>query len=403
MASKDLDVFTEDEPRFGENVARHIRIVARLLQVWKGGKENREFLKAIYFDKLVEFHCRIWDGLHVAGHVRFAAPFGSHRGFHGPGRALKIDRSADSSASLSEEFLDRRRHQWAYSTEIVEKLKPSLGNARRLFRLEGRPEEESCKVYPGIDASQWESWLMDEAVDGGQTRFLEAREVDLVNRLAELIRGFSKDEVRAIGTHANAKATVGDIRFNLSHWNRAYDELMRIIREDGGRDVVPNLHADLARFARVLVFTAREVENKGRDNREDYRSARERAVKVPDNELAAVIERIQSGDGSIWDDAVVCKFGQSASLITAFSVYIRRAIRSIYRLERLSAKEMEESDSAFEALASVVAAASAGALLPFDSVKGAKLDVFLREVELLRKAVFAQVPSIRDRSGTGVP
>lgn len=139
MASSDLETITPDEKLSGQNLARTIRLISKIFLDWttynpQGNHKKRSYLKSIYFDKLAEFFCRIWDELSDQKHVRYPSAFPSYQGFHGPGRAIKINRSFEKKLSEPD---DHRLHELAYFTEVVEKLKPSIfGNTRILFKLD---------------------------------------------------------------------------------------------------------------------------------------------------------------------------------------------------------------------------------------------------------------------------
>jgi hypothetical protein len=164
MHVSDLKHFTKDAGQAGENIARMLRVIAFVLLNWSHSqslrnaekvrsrrklsksadrlgiersdiKEKLPPIPVISFDKLTTFVCRLWDRLHISGKVRYDSAFLPRRGFHGPGRCIRINRTAEEEINLVNDPNDTRRSRWAFITEIVEKLKPALSDTRVLFKL----------------------------------------------------------------------------------------------------------------------------------------------------------------------------------------------------------------------------------------------------------------------------
>ena len=250
MATSDLKNFTRDEDLIGYNFARILRLISKILLDWctrgdnvtqtgsAGLPQKPAYLTAIYFDKLAEFVCRLWDKLYEKKRVRYPSALISYRGFHGPGRAIKINRNEEEDRSLGSDPYDYRRHKLAYTTEIAEKLKPSLGNARILFKVTENPPpwDYRCRIYPQLDPSQWESWLLEMASEDEDDDiiFLSASEVEYINEISRLICLLNKEEIRAIGTHQSGPGTCRDIRFNLRSWNKHFCKIILFL--EGNND-----------------------------------------------------------------------------------------------------------------------------------------------------------------------
>jgi len=240
MPISDLKLFTKDSDRVGENVARTIRLVAKILMDWSNANANNKEksklpqktlfqppqkpppLDAITFDKLVVFFCRLWSELHKQKKVRYNPAFIQRRGFHGPGRAMKIDRFEDKEYSLGDDPNDLRHGEWAYMTEVAEKLKTSFSNTRTLFKIDGKPYDPRCKVYSGLDNSVWETWLFDIDLQDTESRFLTYRESKYIDSISLAFSKLNKKEIRTIGTHCSPSETCKDIEFNLTcqKWKR---------------------------------------------------------------------------------------------------------------------------------------------------------------------------------------
>jgi len=291
MPRSDLSRFAPDAARVGENIARTIRVIAKLLFDWSTVERDRVEsrrqqerghtlegsrplarelppLTAIYFDELAMSFSRTWDELNKRRKVRYRAAFLTRRGFHGPGRAMNINRSAEEERRMGKRPGDHRRSRFAFTTEVVEKLKPSLGNARVLFRLEGEPWDSSCEVHPQLDPSLWDSWVSSSDGADPESAFLTTTEARYVEAFSSALAGLSKEELRALGTHSSASATCKDIDFNLGKWKDNFADVVRFLKGDA----IPNSDADIAAYR--LVTTTREVLNKSQENREDYDKAR---------------------------------------------------------------------------------------------------------------------------------
>ncbi len=394
MASTDLALFTKDEESFGENVARTTRILSRLLHDWAHDalKKKPASLPAICFDKLAEFFCRVWDQLNEMdpNEVRFQSGLKSHKGFHGPGRALEINRGQDRQFGVDPD--DQRRSKWAFTTELVEKLQPAIGNANSLFSLTGAPWKYTCKVGPGLVLSQWDAWLGERQGDGA-SEFLTAKELDHVERISDMLKALTRDQLRAIGTHCSGTATSADIKFNLSAWMGHFATVLRFLN---GEDV------SVDRPAYVLVTTAREVRQKAVENREIYKDAfRAILTACPDGTLKNAILAVQATDDGIWEQEDVRRFADASQAVLNFSIYIRYGLHRRSAITALSSREIGEAKTACLAVQSPIEGVQL-ALSGVDLLDKVDAKSWLSELATARNLLFTLMPSLRDDTALGI-
>ena len=169
--------------------------------------KSQSYLTTIYFDKLATLYCRLWGRLHDDHQVRYGAGFVQRRGWHGPGQALRINRTEDEKYGMGRNPEDYRRNNWAFTTEVIEKLTPAIGRARGLFRLDRNAWDPPCRVYPQLEGSVWDSWCFDCDTAKDEALFLDRKELTLTLLASSAIAGLSKEELRAIGTHCSASET----------------------------------------------------------------------------------------------------------------------------------------------------------------------------------------------------
>lgn len=379
MPISDLKLFTQDSERVGENIARTIRIIAKLLMDWSdthGGvglektkhtKKNLECgkeptqkqlfpprkkpppLDPITFDKLVVSFCRLWEMFFKQGEVRYKPAFLHRRGFHGPGRAMKINRSEDEELSLGKDPEDLRHGTWAFVTEIVEKLKPALSDTRILFRLEGKAWDPKCQIYPELDQSVWDSWLFDIDSQDRDSKFLTYRELKYVDSISSVLSKLNKKELRAIGTHCNPSETFKDIEFNLNACKRNFQELIDVLQGDSTK-------SDIGRAAYKMVTTSREILRKSSDNRKAYESAWNKSKQfITDTDVLSAFQETQNQANKIWDDNTILQIRENAQHLLDISLYCRCSLLSKGHIQHLKKKEIEESTIAYKKLKVFVA------------------------------------------------
>jgi hypothetical protein len=371
MPDSDLTHLTADATHVGVNIARTIRVIAKLLSDWCAADKARKerdgagdrtvgtpsYLTAIYFDKLATLYCRLWGGLHDDRQVRYGAGFVQRRGWHGPGQALRINRTEEDKIAMGRNPEDYRRHDWAFTTEVVEKLTPAIGKARGLFKLDRNAWDPACRVYPQLEGSVWDSWCFDCDTDKDEALFLDRKELALVSLISSAITDLSKAELRAIGTHCSADETCRDILFNLAQWGRDFDSALQAI---GGK-IVPNIEASIRR----LVTVSREVQRKSIDNRSAYETAYSKFIKRISTQatLSEAFRAVQGGAGLIWQDSRVKKYAAVSSTLIAFGVYCRRVLSILGTIGGLGMKEVAEADGQ---LTDLTLWCKAKALAPFD-------------------------------------
>ncbi|MCJ7777657.1 MAG: hypothetical protein MUP16_05020 [Sedimentisphaerales bacterium] len=372
MSINDLRLFTQDARKAGENVARTIRILAKVFLDWswhnaehgspEGVISNKPLppLRAIEFDKLSKLFWRLWNELHRQRKVRFRGAFLQRRGFHGPGDALKINRKEDEI--LGKDPDDTRHSEWAYTTEIVEKLKPPWSDARVLFRVEGKScNPKKCKIYPGLDTSLWDSWLSGTVAKDPESQFLTSPEVTYVQAISAVISELSKEEIRALGTHCSANETCGDISFNLKALNNRFNEIIGHLQR-----CQPEVEIDHAAY--TMVTTAREILRKSKHNRKIYETARNKCkarlsgLGLQGHAVLNAFTAVQYPADSIWKDNFVSEIGKNAQVLVGFCAYCRRGLVSQRAISNLKAREIKEAEKAYKSLR--VFAASMNITLP---------------------------------------
>jgi hypothetical protein len=335
----DLQTFTPDSNKYGESLARTNRILSWLLYSWAASPDDRrkvrpQYLESIYFDKLGELTCRILDALQDRGVVRFRSAYRSYRGIHGPGRAIPIDRLQDERESLGKHADDFRRHKFAYTTEVIEKLQPTLGLARKLFSLDGAPPwSYKCRISSQMWPNLWESWL-GESGNNGEDTFLTPRELDLVHKLSSIICVLSEEQLRALGTHSNKKQTISAIEFNVDKWEEKINSVISILQIGLAmeKSITP---------AETALYIAKEIKRKSRTNQYYYKIALKAVNRVlatiNDRELWDAVKNTQEQNAdAIWDDKVVKVYAAHADKILDLSTYVKSVIHVIVAQEKLT-------------------------------------------------------------------
>jgi hypothetical protein len=358
MPESDLTHLTPDAAHVGVNIARTIRVVAKLLFDWCGAEQARKekpetsdrdgtegisakspsYLTTIYFDKLATLYCRLWSRLHDDYQVRYGAGFIQRRGWHGPGQALRINRTEDEKYGMGRNPEDYRRYDWAFTTEVIEKLTPAIGKARGLFKLDRNAWDPKCRVYPQLEGSVWDSWCFACETEKDEALFLDRRELTLTLLISSAIVDLSKEELRAIGTHCSASETCKDIIFNLAEWVRDFDSVLKAIKGTS----VPEIEVSALR----LVTISYEVWRKSIDNKNAYESAYNKFIKriSTQSALLQAFKAVQASASLIWQNDRVKKYANVSSILFGFSVYCRRVLSILGIIDGLGAQEIAESD-----------------------------------------------------------
>lgn len=415
MSDTDLMHLTKDADRFGVNLARIIRVIAKLLLDWSVAEHTRRDkgvttdggeiddksakplppLTAIYFDKLAMFYCRLWNRLHDDGQVRYRAAFSQSRGFHGPGQALRIDRPADVKIGMGKNPDDYRRSEWAFTTEVVEKLTPGIGNARILFRLDGDPQSAKCRVYPQLEENAWDSWCFPSEDEKDEALFLNRKELTLTLAISSAVASLSKEELRAIGTHSSADETCKDIEFNLVAWKRDFDSILKVLEGSS----VQRIEASGYR----LVTTAREVKRKSIDNRSAYESAYRTLIQCLVTQPAVLnsFKAVQDDANHIWQNERIKKYANISPILLAFSVYCRRLLLFLGKIKQLTPKEIEESNELLTSL-KLWSQKKALILLDYAVVKSKKDSEVAIMLQGIKKEIMREMPENEELRDIGI-
>ena len=422
MSFNDLRKLTPDHAKFGENIARMIRIIAKLLYDWSCAERTRRArfktrniqtvapqeqekptrdagelpgLGAIYFDKLVVCVCRLWDSLHVQKKVRNTAPFMLQRGFHGPGRTLHIDRSQDEQHNYAKNRDEYRRSKYAFFTEVVEKLKPGIGNTRLLFLLDTDSSNPRCKVYPQLDPNQWDAWTRGIIADGEDAIFLTPEELECVVVISGAMSKLTKDELRAIGTHCSAMETCKDIEYNLRAWQINMDKLQIYL---------PTREPQIVVHAYKLVTTSREILRKSKENETDYSNARFKICSSLTSypALHNAFSGVQADSSLIWQDKRIQEYKANTPWLLTLSVYCRRGLAELGIGERLKRREVQESEDALTFLRNCIPE-EAVSLCDYASLRNLSMQAWFDLLSRLTRRVLERMPVSLDYKKTGVP
>lgn len=419
MPVNDLRRFTPDVALVGENVARTLRILAKLLLDWSDAEAirvadrrakrrqsegtsdeptpvERQGLPAIYFDKLAMSFGRVWDSLHVGGHVRYRVGLLTHRGFYGPGKALRINRSEEERQWLQAYSEGDFPSDYAFSTEVVSKLKPSLGNARVLFRVEGDDARSSgAKVFPELDGTLWDLWTGELAVENGRPTFLTREELYFVHLISSGLALLEKDQLRALGTHSSSLETRRDIEFNRRAWDRNADSVLSALRGKA---------ADAGVAAYRMVTTVREIQNKSDKNRGAYTTARDALLGAfhMNRVLRETLEQCNKSASEIWESDIIRRYRAGAEALLHVSVYCRRAVTEVGLGTKLSPREMAESDAAANWLRTT-GNGLCGEVEGFGSLQAQGKAGLASCIERLRRSIWRLMPLTEDAELSGVP
>jgi hypothetical protein len=239
---------------------------------------------------------------------------------------------------------DHREHKWAFTTEIVEKLKPTLGSSQSLFAVSGETWESTCRISPGIVATQWETWLADGDKDL-DSMFLNSVEVDYVIAISTMISKLTAGQLRALGTHRNPEATLADIQFNARSWLRRFRQVQSTLEQDLA------VASDISTPAYQLVTTSREIYRKAFENKKDYKDGRLLALQsCPSEDIVAVVSNIQKDDATIWERGAIPSIVPASLALLNFSIYIRCGLHQLHLVKILNAREIDEATEAYKKL-----------------------------------------------------
>jgi len=404
MAQSDLEQFTIDAEEAGRNVARTMRLLAKVQLEWShahssSSRKGPQPLGVIEFDKMVTLFCRLWNQLHDSQMTRYRTAFLQRRGFHGPGMAMKIDRRADEKASLGKDPLDRRRSDFAFATEIVEKLKPALSDTRILFRLDGMAWNPKAKVYPALERSEWDAWISQAESVKPEYRFLTTSEVVYAETISMAMAGLSPKQIRALGTHCCAKDTQKDIQYNTTAWERSFNHFL-----EGQQD--PHDDDNTEQAAYRMVTTSREIRQKSYVNQGEYETAYRKCSQslASVSSGKAILEAFKAAQqpaNLIWQDAFIAEVAKIAQTLLDFSVYCRRGFLARISSSNLKPSEIRESDTAHERL--VFVAKKIGGILPmYATIPDMSQTNWTKALSVASNRVLGLLPSSKLRHSVGI-
>lgn len=343
-----LDLIIPKEDRYGDNVVRTNRLISWILYKWTKTSaidgEHRSHLKAIYFDKLGEFTCRIIDTLHENKIIRYPSAYESRPGIHGPGRAIRIDRLQEEEDSCGRDPEDFRQHKYAYIGEIAEKLPLMTNDTRALFRIfeNKKPWSDQCEFSSEINDAVWEVWMKEKYLvrDDKDSIFLEPHEIDLVNRLADAISKLSHKEIRSLGTHHSVDATLRAIEFNRSKWFKN----SALICQSSSSETMSSI-------ARRLIILADEICRKSQKNRDHYFSGWNKMTTCfSSGQLFDAFRKTQHEAGSIWNDSIIMEYSRHSKIFLDLSTYINGFCEVVHGAEANISQVVKEANSVVPSL-----------------------------------------------------
>lgn len=282
---------------FGCQLGKTLKLIAWGLHDWSS-RNCEASMTAIPFDKLVEFTCRTWDSLRSGGETTFITPFKCTFGVHGPGRTLKRNNA------------DPEKHPLIYAGEIVQVLNAPLRGGSRLFDIEGEPGHPDTKFKSGLTPPQVEFWETDQ-------HFLTNAERGVFQTIRGLLAVLSEEEIRLLGTHADAACTVTALEKLHVRWTQ------RIHTALGPG---PSGLEDREPLLLKALFDAREMVRKSDTNRDMYGHAWKKALKlVNGTKLDSPFRSVQKDPDAIWDDGRVKEWKRKTQVFFHFTKFARGA------------------------------------------------------------------------------
>jgi len=285
---------------------------------------------------------------------------------------------------------------YAFTTEVVDKLKPSLGNARILFRVDGDdPRSSQCKVHPELDGSLWDAWVSEAAGQADESVFLTNSELCYVQAISSALALLDKEELRALGTHCSAQGTCRDIEFNLKAFDKNFAEVRGFLRERSGNAAIAGYR---------MVTTSREIVRKSGENRDAYDAATKKVWQAIQayRDIQDAVRIAYQRAGEIWDNERVRAYRDNAHLLLDFSVYCRRGLSELGASEKLSEKELAESNEALDRLQAKLSG-QVGSVWTYKEIVAAAPQNWADLLELLRREILHRMPPLEDFENSGVP
>ena len=302
--------------REGVQFERAFRVLCYLLDEWcayPGARTQtnpepaRDCLDSICFDKFAVLISRVWgkyfdesgrklvanidevDEAQRRSVISFPFPLQLIPGKHGRGLAVVKD-------------IERPR----YILEILYKLQQE--GLLPYFTVDAHnrnPSHPDTTVKTGFEVSNRDSFLED----------FTKLERDVLADFAVALKHLSAPEIRALGTHSNARDTIDDIKREFRYLERhgLWDDLLT--RLAAGHD--------FSLPAQELLGYADEAHRKSAENRRAYETARDTLIReVRDEKLRQVIKGCHQEDGVIWNLPEVKRLARQASLLLGSANYL---------------------------------------------------------------------------------
>jgi len=274
--------------RVGVQCERSLRFLLFLLEGWSRHTEPRKLLyskpdhgvlSAIYFDKLAMLSFRIWDAMFQTtreqrenedASITFPSPFVSVPGKHGPGPGRVEAEKGDRAI---------------YLIEILFMLqKEGILNYFQVTPPEDEPQNHKhykTTITPGLPVTDDDEFL----------RGFKKLEREVLLDLRNTVKRLGPAEIRALGTHSDYQSTVDHILLEFTFMASKRERVTDAINQD--RSFIAG--------AQELLEFSNEALRKSKTNREDYATARHKAISQINHPiLRSGFEIAQESTDTIW-------------------------------------------------------------------------------------------------------
>ncbi len=275
--------------------------------------EEPESWRGIEFDKLAHFLHLIWRALYERKLVTFDSAYMSAGGVHGPGPALP----------RAGEF---NRHVPAL--DAIYHIQDALKDNPDIHLFDLATSKYAGKIQYQVRPGRERTWLPMHLSDT-LPPVLRKKDPGFFRALIEMTTVFSREELRALGTHQSKEGTIEAIEYNvfIHLFKRLMDET-RDIETPGWRKKRGSAlgQSDLP----PLVSVANEIERKSKSNRGAYAEGWRKLKEAADtgNEVATVaIEDVYSAPDDIWTEEVT-KWEQHGEQMNGLLTYLK-ALRNV--------------------------------------------------------------------------
>jgi len=301
-----LAVPTSDQRRVGQQHFRYLAAVQALFTGWCEEGLSPDGRAAIPFDKLANIAARTWT---VAGtlldqpQVYLPVPLEERQGMHGPGQAL----------------VRRRDEPPSYFLDIAYALQEALPE-RTLFSIRPYrgpdgpvPNDYRTRIMPVVGLS----------LDNVMPTCPPARKV--LVPMASALRGLAEDDMRALGTHGNARHMALAIEYHARLLQAKWNAFLNRCRTGTGPDMA---------LIRDMQTSCSELRRKLVDNEGRYAHARRLVCeRLPEGTPARVVfDAVHRPENDIWTDRRVVRARELLSTREA-------AVALAYAVARMSETE----------------------------------------------------------------